>query len=144
MMQDNTTTFFASQSINQNKIAESFSTLPLTFEVNHGQADDSVKFIARGRGYNLLLKSEEAIIAFDASGEKQNTNQHILRMKLVGSALDPKVIGLEPLAGKVNYFIGNNPNQWHTNIPTYSRVKLLNVYRGIDMVYYSVQGVLGI
>ena len=33
----------------ENKIDESFSTLPLTFEVNRGQADKSVKFIARGR-----------------------------------------------------------------------------------------------
>ncbi len=120
----------------ENKIDESFKTLPLTFEPNRGQADDSVKFIARGKGYNLLLKSEEAIIAFDASGK-----QHILRMKLE-SAFNSKVIGVDPLPGKANYFIGNNPKQWHTNIPTYSRVKSVDVYRGIDMVYYSVQGVL--
>ena len=121
----------------ENKIAESFSSLPLTFEVNRGQANESVKFIARGRGYNLLVKSEEAIIAFQTSGE-----QHILRMKLLEPAFNSKVIGVDPLPGKVNYFIGNNPNQWRTNIPTYSKVKSVDVYRGIDMVYYSVQGVL--
>ena len=48
----------------QNKIAESFSTLPLTFEPNHGQADDSVQFIARGKGYDLLVKAEKQSLLF--------------------------------------------------------------------------------
>ncbi len=55
----------------QNKIAESFSTLPLTFEPNYGQADDSVQFIARGKGYDLLVKAEEAILAFAAQDNSQ-------------------------------------------------------------------------
>jgi hypothetical protein len=37
----------------ENKMAESFKTLPLSFELNRGQADKSVKFIARGKGYKI-------------------------------------------------------------------------------------------
>jgi hypothetical protein len=40
-------------------------------------------------------------------------------MKLVGANPHAQVEGLEPLPGKVNYFIGNDPKRWRTNVPTY-------------------------
>jgi uncharacterized repeat protein (TIGR01451 family) len=45
--------------------------------------------------------------------------------------------GLEELPGKVNYFIGNDPHQWRTNVATYAKVKYENVYPGVDLVYYG-------
>jgi len=44
---------------------------------------------------------------------------------------------LEPLVTRVNYFRGANRKQWHTDIPTYARVRESNIYAGIDLVYYS-------
>ena len=41
------------------------------------------------------------------------------------------------MPGKSNYFIGNDPAKWRTNVPTYAKVKYQNVYRGIDLVYYG-------
>jgi hypothetical protein len=60
-----------------------------------------------------------------------------LRISLHGAAKSPAVTGLDPLPGKANYFIGKDPRKWHTNLPTYSRVKYHNVYRGIDLVYHG-------
>src|SRR5678816_2717138 len=37
--------------------------LPLTFEVNQGQTDDRVDFLARGPGYNIFLTATEAVFA---------------------------------------------------------------------------------
>jgi hypothetical protein len=48
----------------------------------------------------------------------------------------------DPLPGRVNYFIGNDPSQWHTNIATYSKVRYAGVYPGIDLIYYGTQGKL--
>src|SRR5262249_27148272 len=45
--------------------------------------------------------------------------------------------GMDPLVTKVNYFLGKDPTQWHTNIPTYGRVAYHDVYPGIDLVYYG-------
>src|SRR5208337_4431607 len=39
--------------------------------------------------------------------------------------------------GKVNYFIGNDPAQWHTSVPTYVKVRYTGIYPGIDLVYYG-------
>jgi hypothetical protein len=45
--------------------------------------------------------------------------------------------GIDELPRKVNYFLGNDPKQWRTNIPTYSKVKYREIYPGIDLVYYG-------
>jgi hypothetical protein len=45
--------------------------------------------------------------------------------------------GLDELPGRVNYFKGNDPSNWRTNLATYARVKYENVYPGIDLVFYG-------
>lgn len=50
-----------------------------------------------------------------ATGHQKSTS---LRMKLVGANPKAQVEGLEALPGKSNYFIGNDPGKWRTNVPT--------------------------
>jgi hypothetical protein len=64
----------------------------------------------------------------------------VLRMKLVGANPAAKVTGAEELPGKANYFIGNDPKKWRSNVPTYSKVRYQNVYPGVDLLYYGNQG----
>jgi len=61
-------------------------------------------------------------------------------MKLVGANPNAVATGGDELPGKTNYFIGNNPKKWRTNVPTYAKVKYKGVYPGIDLVYYGNQG----
>jgi len=75
-------------------------------------------------------------------GEKGNTDQKlkppsVLRMQLVGANLNPQISGIDALPSKANYFRGNDPKQWRTNIPAYAKVKYENVYLGIDLIYYG-------
>ena len=44
-------------------VAAVYGGLPLSFEANKGQADQSVKFLARGQGYGFYLTSNEAVLA---------------------------------------------------------------------------------
>jgi hypothetical protein len=60
-------------------------------------------------------------------------------MKLEGSNSNARVIGLDETPGKSNYFIGNDPTKWRTNIPHFAKVKFEEVYPGIDLVYYGNQ-----
>src|SRR5438876_11219255 len=39
----------------EQRISDSYGRLPLSFEINYGQADPQVKFLARGPGYDLFL-----------------------------------------------------------------------------------------
>ncbi len=64
------------------------------------------------------------------------TNTTIV-FNLVGAASNAKAVGEDPLPTKVNYFIGNDPKKWQTNVKTYARVRYQNVYPGIDLLYYG-------
>ena len=71
--------------------------------------------------------------------EIRNLQSPVVRMKLVGANPSPRVSGLEELPGKSNYFIGNDPSQWRTNVPHYAKVQYNDVYPGVDLVYYGNQ-----
>src|SRR5260370_37839707 len=60
-------------------------------------------------------------------------------MKLRNANPAANVTGVDELAGTSNYFIGNDPAKWRTNVPTYAKVKYEGIYPGIDLVYYGHQ-----
>lgn len=45
------------------------------------------------------------------------------------------LVGRNQQAGKVNYFLGNDPAKWHTDIPLFSRVEYEELYPGIDLAF---------
>ncbi len=115
----------------------SIAGLPLSFERNLGQAPDDVQFLAHGPRYSIELTEQGAVLAF--AGETLKAAKPI-RLRVQGAAHATKPTAEEAMAGRVNYFIGNDPAKWHTNIATYHRVRYANVYPGIDLVYYGSEG----
>jgi hypothetical protein len=115
--------------------ASHYGDLPLRFEANQGQTNSQVKFLSRGHGYSLFLTDTEAVLVLQRRGKRSD----VVRMQLVGANQRPKVSGLDQLPGKNNYFIGNDPNTWHRNVPTYRQVSYREVYPGVDLVYYGNQ-----
>ena len=63
-------------------------------------------------------------------------------MTFEGANPQAEAVGLDMLPGIVNYFIGDDPSTWRTNIPTYQKVAYTNAYPGIDLVFYGNQGQL--
>ena len=45
--------------------------------------------------------------------------------------------GIERAPTRVNYFIGNDPTRWRTNIPAYQSVNLGEVYDGIEVALFA-------
>ena len=144
----------------QTKVLDQYGKLPLSFEANDGQTDRKVNFISRGHGYSLFLTGQEAVIALKTAAarspelkglprrepvEKQKAGaaeMTVVRMELTGTNAAPRAVGAEELPGKANYFIGNDPAKWRTNVPTYAKVKYEGVYPGVDLVYHGNQGQL--
>jgi hypothetical protein len=58
-------------------------------------------------------------------------------LRLLNTNPNVSVAGVNALPGKANYFIGNDPKKWRTNISTYARVRYQDVYPGIDLIYYG-------
>ena len=137
-----------------------YGNLPLSFEANQGQTDSRVKFLSRGRGYALFLTSEEAVLKLRsltgkgdhpaarkpmparADGKSDSQRSAMVRLKLEGANRSAQVRGVEELPGRSNYFRGNDPTNWRIDIPSYARVEYVEVYRGVDLVYYGNLGQL--
>jgi beta-propeller repeat-containing protein/ASPM-SPD-2-Hydin domain-containing protein/centrosomal CEP192-like protein len=138
------------------KLVQTYGKLPLAFEANYGQTNSRVKFLSRGQSYTLFLTSTEAVLALqNYSVAKQRSPKHegittdtsaanvtALRMNLVGACPNPRIDGTALLPGKSNYFIGNDPAKWRTNVPMYAKVSYKDIYPGVDLVYYGNQGEL--
>ena len=68
--------------------------------------------------------------------------ERVISLGLVGANTQATVVGQDELPGTANYLVGNDPNQWHTDIPTYASVTYQNVYPGVDMVFHGQQDAL--
>jgi len=126
------------------RLAEAYGRLPLSFEVNRGQAPDSVRFLARGQRYTLFLSADEALLGIrsSAAGSQGAAGSRILRMQLAGANSSAVAVGLNELPGKANYFIGSDPRRWRAGVPTYGQVVYRDIYPGVDLVYYGHAGQL--
>lgn len=109
--------------------------MPLSFELNQGQAAPEIKALSRGKGYGLLLTGDEVVLV--AGG--QNSDQSVLRFRMMGANAAAAVSGLDRLPGTVSYFVGRDPNKWRSGIATYAKIKYSSVYPGIDLVYYGTE-----
>src|SRR4030095_7049674 len=123
-------------------IRETYGKLPLSFEPNEGQTDPKVKFLTRSNGHALFLTSNEVLLLYQnvRKAKHDSSDVSVMRMRLEDANTNPHITGLSELPGKSNYFIGNDPRQWRTDIPTYARVKYEAIYPGVDLVYYGTQG----
>lgn len=122
----------------QAKLSEAYGKLPLSFEINRGQADPSIKFISRGSGHSFSLAPTEATLRLQSANQSANQAATV-RMKMINANPSPKIEGVDPLPGKSNYLIGADPKQWRTDIPNYARVRYDEVWPGIDAVFYGNQ-----
>ncbi|HKR13626.1 MAG TPA: SBBP repeat-containing protein [Pyrinomonadaceae bacterium] len=111
--------------------SDSYGRPEMSFERNQGQTDRQVKFLARGRGYDLFLTPAEVVLTL--------RNASVLRLSMAGSKPASSIEGEEELPGKVNYLLGDDARQWHTNIPTYRKIRYRGIYPGVDVVYYGNQ-----
>ncbi|HEV8486967.1 MAG TPA: SBBP repeat-containing protein, partial [Blastocatellia bacterium] len=107
-----------------------------------GQADSKVKFLSRGSGYSLLLSPTEAVLTLVGvkrshsqakAGSKPHSN--VMSMRLIGANRRSSMEGIDPLASRSNYLIGNDARNWRTAVPGYARVRHKEVYAGIDLIY---------
>ncbi len=126
-------------------------TLPLCFEANRAQRDGDFAFLARGRACTFSIAPGEAVLSLtktDASavGEHpgrgrvpstQTSTTRELRFQFAGANSSATVSGVDQLPGKVNYLLGNDPSNWRTGVPLFSRVRVTQLYPGVDLVYYG-------
>jgi len=133
-------------------VAPDFGKTPLYFMANQGQADEQALFYARTSRYTLWVTKEGLIFDSICRGneptptdssprralkEEAESERAAPRLVFLNSNRNPKVTALEPSEHKVNYFIGNDPAKWKSDIPTSLAVLCEEVYPGIDLKIYG-------
>jgi len=115
-----------------------FGARQINFEPYLSPDGRQTKFASRTAGDTLLVSPSEAELRL----VRGTATSAVRRMRLLNANPKASAAGLEELTGKVNYFIGNDPAQWRTNVPIYAKVTYRGIYPGIDVVYYGDQGSL--
>ena len=126
--------------------AKKFKGLPLFFIENQGQTDPQVKFYHAAPGKSLWFTPREIVLNLSSgsagkAGKQAAPGHHTspttVRLTPLGINRDTAITGADRLEGRVNYFQGNDPRNWHTHIPTYGGVLYQNAYPGIDLKFYG-------
>jgi uncharacterized repeat protein (TIGR01451 family) len=141
-------------------IAPDLGRLPLSFVPNAGQTDRVVRFQAHSMGGTLFFTPNEVVLSLLTNDQRRRTNDQspetlhlrpsfivsrssVVRLRFEGANPTPEVVGADRLPGTVNYFLGDDPNQWYTNLPTYGGIIYRDLYRGIDLHYAGAMGTAG-
>ncbi len=116
--------------------------IPLTnftrtfFETNNGQAPSEVKFIARSSRYIIYFENDK--IKFFLPDKSNGGRNREVVIKLNNSSVY-KIEGLEASAKINNYFLGNHHDRWSSNNLSFKKIKYVNLYKNIDVIFYFTE-----
>ncbi len=142
---------------NDAQVIKSISSLPLAFTANQGQWPDSILYRANAGGatmwftptgayyqFTRRVGNDSALDSLDPIGrpdkfyhESDSIEIMMLKASFVGANPSPRVSGKSMMEYKCNYFLGNDPTGWRTDVPSYEEIVLKEVYPGIDLTYYG-------
>lgn len=80
------------------------STLPLTFEPNHGQAPENVRYVLRAGALEGEFQKDSVRLSL-LSDMKHEAH---VSMRLLGTREDTAIVGDGTLEGQTNYLMGND------------------------------------
>ena len=95
--------------------------IPLYFIPNKGQADPRALYFAKTSRYMLWLTRDGLV--FDRA----------CRLVFLNANPNVSLELVDPADYRVNYFIGNDPNSWRTDIATSRGINYKGIYKNIDL-----------
>ena len=135
------------------KVQNGYGNLPLYFIQNNGQIDEKVKYYEKGMNHSTFFTQEGVYLSIinkrykhahthsrfvNINATKQEMPaEEFLKLTFLDANKNPVIMAEDIQEGKVNYFIGNDPEKWKANIPTYKIVLYKDIYKGIDMKFYG-------
>ncbi len=127
----------------KSNLLSAFGKAPLHFVANRGQFSEEVVYSAKSEGATVYCTEQGLVFCFAEGSISLKFNAVATPNNVIASeakqSLRVKPQARGELTGKVNYFIGNDPASWQTDIPTFSEVVYRDVYPGIDLVYSGDQ-----
>jgi formylglycine-generating enzyme required for sulfatase activity len=114
---------------------------------------DPFNFDASGAAYNVYPAPGEIVMCMQRPDVDLTLDENVRREKGVNCnefgrevCLTMRINGITPASsadspispyGANNYLVGNNPQQWFTDIPPYPRLSYPGIYPGVDFMFYG-------
>lgn len=117
----------------------------LRFTENKGQWAGYVQYIGDlAQGKLIMERNAVTMLMWDAEAAHEahhhRTNpliqQHAVKISFVNGA-STSVVAMAPERYRRNYFLGNDPAHWATDVALYQKVVYKNVWPGIDAQWYG-------
>jgi subtilase family serine protease len=115
------------------------------FTENRGQVEDGVLFYRQGnpsvafRTDGVMFVLSEATKVDERLGGRVRVDSSAYMIRFEGANL-ASPSGVNELSFRSNYFFGNDPARWQTDVPNYRSVVYRELWEGIDLVYHATAG----
>jgi hypothetical protein len=103
--------------------------LPAFFIPNAGQANPNIRYMVQTPGLSAGFTSTEALFQL---------SQLTIEVRFKGANPQTTLEGEDRLNAAANFLIGDQEQDWKTNLPVYQKILYRNLYPGIDMAYGAV------
>jgi len=131
------------------KIALDALRFTVLFEKNRGQTSKSIRYLARGSGFNFFLKQDEVILSlarapkqapisrkgFENARRRQPIEMVALRIGFPGANPNAKITATDGRNSSIGHYTGRDSSRWLHDIPAYGNVHYQNLYSGIDLSF---------
>jgi hypothetical protein len=99
------------------------------FVENVGQFAPTARFQGRDGSGNTIWLCDDAIWLVRSEGETGVA----VRFSFPGANRHSHLQPVQRAETVLSYFIGNDPQQWHTNVPVWGSVRYVDLYPGLDL-----------
>ncbi len=157
-----------SMKIATNLVSQSSGPTPLYFTKNEGQWDERVLYRTSSGGstvsfcrdgityqftHRVTSHSTDPLDPADLTqgpvttraghtGVRDSVEMVVVRAAFVGANPDVEIVAEDQQQYRCNYFIGNDPTKWRTDVPNFASVTYKGLYPGVDLRYEARDGVL--
>jgi hypothetical protein len=135
-------------------VQRDFGRMPLHFIPNRGQIKGLEGYYIQGKdktiyfnpdGLTFVLAGGTAVpnyeedlppIEAELSKKADKASGWVAKLDFIGANPDVRPQGIEETGAVISYFKGR-PEDWHTGLPSYSKISYHSLWPGIDLVYYG-------
>jgi len=113
--------------------AAMLSRLPLAFVENRGQWDTPARFVARRGGMTARVEKDALVLQLERREEDDRIDGIVVRLVFEGALETVALEGEGTQPGIWNFFLGNDPAKWRTEVPGYASVLYRGLREGVDL-----------
>jgi len=147
------------QALSSSEMMKNASHHNASFEENRGQFPPEVRFLFRAPGLDAWITTNGVVydryaleeLNGDSTSFTKHFNRfdpsrplpeplirrtgHVVRMKFAGAKETAQISLADSVPGNRNYFYGNDPSKWVTDVRSFKAFDIQNLYDGIDAAY---------